>query len=361
MSFATSPALYTLPPLAQPLQPELTQTRADSGSALIVQSRLIAAPRQAVWSAWTDPLQLGQWWGPQGFSVSTELYEFRAGGHWVFVMHGPDPDPQSANPGGPRDFPNHIVFDAIERSATDWHIEYHHVSADGAEPMHFKTVVSFEATTNAEGQSATQIVMSAEFGSQAVRDQLIRDYGAAQGGRETLARLAHHTEGDGLERTRSALSNRLVFTRDLPVPRALVWRAWTEPELMHEWFCPKPWRVTEVDQELRAAGRANNIMEGPGPDGQMMRNVNKGSFLEVIPGEKLVFTDLLLEGWAPNPNTFLGFTATIIMQDAGPGRCRYTAICKHSSATGQQQHADMGFHEGWGIATDQLVALAQTL
>lgn len=353
----TKPAL---PPLAEPLRSELTDTHAPAGATSITQTRVIAAPRELVWTAWTDPLQLGQWWGPKGFSVTTDLFEFRAGGSWKFTMHGPDPDPQSKNPGGPRDFPNHIVYDAIDRGQDPWRIEYHHVSADGAPPMHFQSVVTLEAIM-VDGRPATRLTLFSDFGDEAFRDQLIRDYGASQGGRETLARLAHHTEGDGLAATQAALGHRLVLTRELPVPRALLWRCWTEPELIKQWFCPQPWKVTEVDNDLRPGGRSNNVMEGPGPDGQPLHHVNTGSYLEVIPGEKLVFTDLLLEDWTPNAQKFLGFTATVLFEDAGEGRCRYTAICKHADPAGQEQHALMGFHEGWGTATDQLVALARTL
>lgn len=356
----SAPSIKQLPPLAQPHRAELTETEAKAGATTITQSRLIAAPRDLVWLAWTDPLQLGQWWGPRGFSVTTDLFAFRAGGSWKFTMHGPDPDPSSKNPGGPRDFPNHIVYDAIDQQQAVWRMEYHHVSADGAPPMHFLSVVTFEETT-LHGKPATRLVLSSDFGSEAFRDQLIRDYGASQGGRETLARLADHTEGTGMAATQAALGHRLVLTRDLPVPRALVWRCWTEPELIKQWFCPKPWQVTEVDNDLRAGGRANNVMEGPGPDGKPMRNVNTGSYLEVIPGEKLVFTDLLLEDWTPNAKTFLGFTAAVTFEDIGNGHCRYTAVCKHPTQASQEQHARMGFHEGWGVATDQLVALAQQL
>ena len=349
-----------LPPLAEPRNAERTETDARTGSCEILQSRLIAAPRSAVWAAWTDPLQLGQWWGPKGFSVTTRVFEFRPGGHWIFTMHGPDPDPQSKQPGGPRDFANHIVFDTLEQGGEIWRIEYHHVSAEGQEPMHFKTEVRFE-TAGTEQAPATRVSMRADFGSEAFRDQLIRNFGAAQGGKENLARLADHTEGESFASTRSALGYRLVLTRELPVPRALVWRCWTEPELIKQWFCPKPWRVTEVDQDLRAGGRANNVMEGPGPDGQMMRVPNTGSFLEVVQGQRLVFTNILLEDWAPAPPQAMGFTASLIFEDAGPGQCRYTAICQHTDPASQEQHAAMGFHLGWGTAADQLVALAQTL
>ena len=63
-----------MPPLALPLDSDSTATQVDPGGSLIIQSRLIQAPRERVWDAWTDPAQLGQWWGPRGFSVTTTAY-----------------------------------------------------------------------------------------------------------------------------------------------------------------------------------------------------------------------------------------------------------------------------------------------
>jgi Activator of Hsp90 ATPase homolog 1-like protein len=60
-------------------------------------------------------------------------------------------------------------------------------------------------------------------------------------------------------------------------------------------------------------------------------------------------------------NPGLRFTATLIFEDAEPGHTRYTAIARHASAEGREQHALMGFHDGWGTATDQLVELASKL
>lgn len=347
------------PPLALPLDPEATQTVAEPGGSQIVQTRLIKAPRERVWAAWTEPAQLGQWWGPKGFSVTTELFEFRVGGHWVFTMHGPNPEPGSG--GGPRDFPNHIVWTRIESgvhpcapdtASGPWHLEFHHLQADSIDTALFKTAVSFE-----ERDGQTLLTWRAEFGSNAVRDQVVRDYGAAQGGRETTARLAHHTEGGGFEQTGEATGHRLVLSRIVPVPRHLVWRAWTEPDLLMQWFCPRPYGVDRCVLELRAGGRFYTHMVGP--DG--WESDNEGSYLEVLPAERLSFTDLLHADWTPAPNPGLRFTATLLFEDAGEGRCKYTAIARHASDQGRAQHARMGFHDGWGTATDQLVELVAGL
>ncbi len=347
-----------LPPLALPIAPEATETIAQPGGSQLVQVRLIRAPRERVWTAWTEPDQLGQWWGPAGFSLTTELFEFRVGGHWVFTMHGPDPDPASRNPGAPRDFPNHVVWDRIERgggsgdgagAAGPWVLGYRHVQADSVESALFTSVVTFE-----ERDGHTLLTWRADFGSNALREQLDRDYGAARGGRETTARLAAHAEGAGLDETGRADGFRLVLSRILPVRRETVWRAWTEPSLLMRWFCPRPYAVDRCDLDLRAGGRFFTHMVGP--DG--WQGDNDGCYLEVVPGERLAFTDLLLADWRPAPDPSMRFTATVVLEDAGGGRTKYTAIVRHATAQGRDAHAKMGFHDGWGTATDQLVALA---
>lgn len=339
-----------MPPLALPLDAEATETRADSGGSQIIQTRFIKASRNRVWDAWTDPVQLGQWWGPKGFSVTTELFEFRVNGHWVFTMQGPDPDPQSKDPGGPRDFPSHIVWTRIARGsdAGPWHLDYHHVQADCIDTTLFTSAVTFE-----DCNGHTRLTWQADFGSNALRDQIIRDYGAAQGGRETTARLAHHTEGGGYEQTSEAQGYHLVLSRIVPVRRELVWRAWSEPELLKQWFCPKPYAVDHCVLDLRAGGRFYTHMVGP----DHWECDNEGSYLEVVPNVRLAFTDLLHADWTPAPNPALKFTASVILEDAGERKTRYTAIARHGSAQSREQHIQMGFHDGWGKATDQLIEL----
>ncbi len=79
----------------------------------------------------------------------------------------------------------------------------------------------------------------------------------------------------------------LSIQRAIDAPRTLVWRCWTETELLAQWFCPKPWRVSQADMDIRSGGRMNTVMEGP--DGERIENV--GSFLEVGERQRLVFTD----------------------------------------------------------------------
>ncbi|MDQ2102125.1 SRPBCC family protein [Azospirillum isscasi] len=147
----------------------------------------------------------------------------------------------------------------------------------------------------------------------------------------------------------------LVLTRSLDAPRPALWRCWTEPELLKQWFCPKPWFVSEARIDLRAGGEFFTLMNGP--NGESFGE--PGVFLDVEEGRRLVFTDAFRPGWRPSGRAFM--TAEVLFEDAGAGKTRYTARAMHWSAEARDEHEKMGFHEGWGKATDQLEALARTL
>lgn len=150
-------------------------------------------------------------------------------------------------------------------------------------------------------------------------------------------------------------SRDLIITRVLNAPRSALWRAWSDPALLKEWWCPKPWTTAVLAFELKPGGAFHTLMKGP--DGGV--SDNPGSFLEVVPGERLVFTSMLTAGWRPN-TPWMGFTAIISMTDEGSG-CRYTAHVMHPDDASREKHEEMGFFEGWGTVITQLEAFAATL
>lgn len=147
----------------------------------------------------------------------------------------------------------------------------------------------------------------------------------------------------------------LGLTRDIAVPRAKLYRCWTEPTLITRWFTPSPWRTTYAETDVRAGGASLIVMRGP--EGQEMPN--RGVYLEVVPNERLVFTDAYVRAWEPADKPFM--TVVLTFDDLGGGRTRYTARVRHWSTADRERHEKMGFHEGWGKATDQLAELAETL
>jgi uncharacterized protein YndB with AHSA1/START domain len=146
----------------------------DSDPRSIIGVREFDAPRDLVFSAWTDPKHLAHWWGPNGFTHTTMSFDLRPGGVWRFVMHGPDG----------RDYQNRITFEEILRPER---IVYRLGGGDDVEPVQFRTTVMFE-----DLGGRTRISWRGDFPSAAERDRVITEYGAAEGVVQTMTRLSDY-------------------------------------------------------------------------------------------------------------------------------------------------------------------------
>jgi uncharacterized protein YndB with AHSA1/START domain len=157
----------------------------------------------------------------------------------------------------------------------------------------------------------------------------------------------------------------LVLERVVDVPVERVWLAWTTPEHVKKWFTPAPWTTVACEIDLRPGGIFRTVMRSP--EGQEFPNV--GCYLEVCENERLIWTNALLPGYrparAPAANkdhecSELLMTAILTLERQGNGT-RYTAIALHQDETARARHEQMGFHEGWGAALDQLVDVARNM
>jgi len=146
----------------------------------------------------------------------------------------------------------------------------------------------------------------------------------------------------------------LQFERQVNLPPETIWAAWTQPELLMPWFCPRPWTTIACEIDLRPGGLFRTVMRSP--EGQEFPNV--GSYLEVIPNQRLVWTNALTPGFRPAPSeagpNFFFFTAMISLEPHGSGT-RYRARVVHGTPEDCNKHAEMGFEDGWGMALDQLI------
>ncbi len=147
----------------------------------------------------------------------------------------------------------------------------------------------------------------------------------------------------------------LILARTLNASREKLFAAWTTPSLITQWFTPPPFKTIHAEIDLRPGGASNIVMQSP--DGHEFPN--PGVYLEVVPHEKLVFTDAFTRAWVPSEKPFM--TAILTFEDAGEGQTLYTARVRHWTVADREAHEKMGFYHGWGIATDQLEALAQTI
>jgi uncharacterized protein YndB with AHSA1/START domain len=158
------------------------------------------------------------------------------------------------------------------------------------------------------------------------------------------------------EQGKSGASHELVLLRVVPVPRALIWKAWTEPEHLKKWFCPLPWKAVECEIDLRPGGIFRTLMRGPNGE----EHATSGCYIEVVRPARLVWTLALEAGFRPAADPFLLFTAILTFEDEAGGT-RYTARALHKDAADAMKHAEMGFEKGWGAALDQLVGIAGEL
>lgn len=146
----------------------------------------------------------------------------------------------------------------------------------------------------------------------------------------------------------------LVIERRIDLPPAPLWACWTRPGLMEQWFCPVPWKMTDIAIDLRPGGHFRGVIRGPA--GEAMPN--EGCYLELLTERRLVWTDALAGGYRPRAGAFM---TGIISFEPVAGGTLYRAMALHADAETRAKHEAMGFHDGWGKATDQLVALARTL
>ena len=137
----------------------------------IVISRVIGAPPELVFEAFTEVRHLSRWWGPDGFTTTTHSFEFRVGGQWVFVMHGPDGT----------DYTEWISWTEIAppKRIALLHGEYR------GDPNAFESVLTLEP----DG-AATRIEMRTVFPTKELHDEAVEKYHAIEGGQQTLSNLA---------------------------------------------------------------------------------------------------------------------------------------------------------------------------
>ena len=146
----------------------------------------------------------------------------------------------------------------------------------------------------------------------------------------------------------------LVLTRIIDAPREKLFRAWTDPELLKQWFAPLPYTTPHAEMDVRPGGSSLIVMRGP--DGNEFPN--RGVYLEVVENERIVFTDAYTKAWEPSEKPFM--TVILTFEDEG-GKTRYTARVLHWMVADREMHEKMGFHEGWGQCADQLAALVAKL
>jgi uncharacterized protein YndB with AHSA1/START domain len=221
----------------------------------IMGTRVFDAPRELVWQVWTDPQHIAQWWGPRGFRNTIQQMDVRPGGSWNFVMHGPDG----------QDYLNKIVYVEIVEPER---IVFEHVTG----PL-FRATATFEDL----GGNKTRITLRTQFETAELRNRVAEQYGAVEGMQMTLDRLGEH-----LLRTSG---EEFVIERAFDAPRDLMWKVWTDPEHMKNWFGPKGTKGIYSKNDFRVGGTYHYGLQTP--DGAEIWG--KWTYREITPPERFVF------------------------------------------------------------------------
>ena len=192
-------------------------------------SRVIGAPREAVFDALTDAAQISAWWGPRGFAITTSEIDIRPGGRWRFTMHGPDGT----------DYQDLIVYSEITRPSR---IAFQHFDASPGAGPGFETTIDLE-----EAPEGTRVTLRNRMATQEERDAAIA-FGAVEGGMGTLGRLEEHvllTPKDGVT---------FQIARVFRHPVETIFRAWTECEHLRQWWGPPGFEMTVCTLDLQPGG-----------------------------------------------------------------------------------------------------------
>ena len=226
-------------------------------------TREFNAPRELVWEAMTNPKHVVNWWGPRGFSTTIEEMDFRIGGVWKHVMRGPD---------GVK-YPNQSVFKEIVKPER---IVYSHGGKRENGPG-----ISFESTWSFEALAAdkTRVTIRMVFPSAEKRNFVVKEFGAIEGGKQTLERLGEHLAKAGVRP--------FFITREFNAPRELVWKAWTEREHLMKWFGPKGFTMWTAKMDFRPGGIFHYCLCAP--DGKEMWG--KFVFREIVAPDKIIFVN----------------------------------------------------------------------
>jgi uncharacterized protein YndB with AHSA1/START domain len=140
----------------------------------ITTTRVFDAPRDLVFSMYTEQEHIEKWWGPRGFRTTTSEMNVKPGGTWRFIMHGPDG----------RDYKNRIVYMEVDRPSL---LVYKHDPEKGTEPVNFEVTITF-----IEKGDKTEVNVRMLFPSVTARDYVAKAHGAVEGLTQTMDRLGEH-------------------------------------------------------------------------------------------------------------------------------------------------------------------------
>ena len=297
--------------------------------------RIYDAPAKLVWEAWTDPDQVGKWWGPRGFTITTKHRDLRVGGQWIYTMHGPDGT----------DYPNITTYHVVEPYKK---LVYDH-GGNADRPKLFTVTVTFEEH---KGKTTMNMIMALDT-AEAAKET--KKFIKKAGGNGTWDRLGEHLE------KRSKDRDTFIINRSFEADLETVYQMWTQPERYIRWLGPEGAQAKFIRADVRVGGTSQWSMSmGEG-------NVKHGQlhYKEITPNASFVYTQNFCdeEGRAtpaPFPMSYpKSLRTTTTFTEEAPGQTRVTVMWEidgTASAEERKNFLDMRpvMTEGWSQSFDKI-------
>jgi uncharacterized protein YndB with AHSA1/START domain len=250
--------------------------------------------------------------------------DVRPGGVWTHVMHGPDGT----------DYPNHSVFQEVVYPER---IVYAHGGRKAGRPeAEFIATWTFEAIEDKK----TRLTMRGLFPSAAARDLVVKEFGAIEGGKQTLERLAEHLPAMGCD------ARSIVIERIVDAPPALVFQCWTDPKHMARWWGPRGFTNPVCELDVRIGGTWRIVMRAP--DGT--EYPCQGVYQAIVPNERLVFTNVATD--AAGKPVIDGLTAVAFTE--ANGKTKVTVSTSGIAVVDYAVAYINGMEAGWTQSLERL-------
>jgi uncharacterized protein YndB with AHSA1/START domain len=297
-------------------------------------TRIYDAPVKAVWEAWVDPEQAAKWWGPRGFTLTTHSKDLRAGGSWVYTMHGPDGT----------DYPNTAKYLEVEKHSR---LVYDH-GASADRPAMFRVTVQFS-----EVKGRTRMEMSMALPTPEAAEETRRFIKKA-GGNATWDRLAEYLE------KQSSDKEMFVINRSFDAPIETIFAMWTDPKHLVQWLPPTGFTMRFIRADIREGGSGFFAMTN-----EKFTMYARMGYQEIRRPDRIVYAQQFCDEhenisrhpMAPTwPETML---VTVTLAEEGPGQTRVTVRCEaHGKTTRAELEvfsgARAGMTQGWTGSFDKL-------
>ena len=266
-------------------------------------SRLINAPQELVWEAWTNPEHIRHWWGPVGFNSTISKMEVSEGGEWIFVMHGPDGT----------DYKNKHVYITLEKPSL---IIMRHESFPP-----FVMTARFEARG-----TQTLVTLHSVFESASQLQEVIKVFKADEGMVQNITRMDEYITGKIYQ-----VATPIVIERNFKASTAIIWNALTDLSQLKKWYFDLDGFQPVPGFRFRFAGKGSTGEE----------YMHDCRVLEVIPGKKIAYS------WTYENREGYSVVSFELFPDGDQTRLVLTHTGVASFAANGSDFMNESFTQGW--------------